>query len=501
MRTILLACLASTLVLGCTTHSMSTAPSELAARIPALLEEAGVPGLQIAVLDDGRITWTAEYGLKDTGSGAPVDAGTVFQAASLSKPVLAYLALRMAERGALDLDASLYDLLPYERFADVERARLLTPRRVLSHQTGLPNWGGDPLAFEFDPGTRFGYSGEGYVYLQRVIEAQTGSTLERLARREVFEPLGMTDSRFTWEEGETPALATGHDAVGGGTDPRRPEANAASSLHTTARDYARFLVAWLDGEGLGPDNARQAFEPVVRMHGDERGAEDSTAARGKVGWGLGWGTQDHRGEHVVWHWGDNGVFRAFVALRPADGAGVVYLANSVNGLAIAQQLVEPVVGDMTPSIGWLDYRQVTDPTWASRRRGLLAEAAGDLQRAVEHYQALLALDPADEDAARRAAWLTDLLRVRSTPVVVSPERLERYSGRYGPRTLFLENGTLHYQREGREPFELIALDPNRFALDGLVEFRLEIVLDERDHPVKLVGHYLNGHRDESPRTP
>lgn len=475
-------------------------PDELAALLPGLMAETGIPGLSIAVIEGGELAWSTGFGVTNTEAGEPVTADTVFEAASLSKPVLAYLALRMVERGELDLDGSIHEILAYERFEDDERARALTPRLVLSHQTGLPNWGDTPLSFDRDPGTAFGYSGEGYVYLQRAIEAQTGSTLEALAQLEVFAPFGMSNSRFTWPEGERPThLATGHDAVGKPVARGRPEANAASSLHTTARDYARFVIAWLSAEALAPATVRAALQPEVRMQGDERGslAKD---VKDTVGWGLGWGIQKQPGEETIaWHWGDNGVFRAFVAFRPADRSGVVYFANSINGLSIAEQVVEPVVGDMSPTIHWLRYEQATDPTWQPRRQGLVAEGAGDYEAAVVHYRQVLALDPDDENLARRIAWLDDLQRVAKNPVSIPLEDLQRYTGRYGPRTLFLEGNELHYQREGRPAYSLTPLSPDTFALDGMVHFRLQIVLDDEGKPTKLVGHYVEGGHDESPR--
>ena len=115
--------------------------------------------------------------------------------------------------------------------ADDERARLITPRMLLSHSAGLPNWGGTPLELNFDPGTNWGYSGEGFVYLQKALEASTGLTLEEIASREVFEPLGMTSSHFVWVPAYESRAATPHDELGDPTDQRRrTEANAAGLL-------------------------------------------------------------------------------------------------------------------------------------------------------------------------------------------------------------------------------------------------------------------------------
>ena len=130
----------------------------------------------------------------------PLDTATIFEAASLSKPVFAYLVLRLADRGEFDLDRPLLEMLEYPRVAHDERSKRITARMVLSHGTGLPNWGGERLTLQFDPGTAYGYSGEGFVFLQKAIERVTGRSLEALARREVFQPLGMTRSSFVWQE-------------------------------------------------------------------------------------------------------------------------------------------------------------------------------------------------------------------------------------------------------------------------------------------------------------
>ena len=121
---------------------------------------------------------------------------TIFEAASLSKPVFAYMVLRLADRGEFDLDRPLYEMLEYPRIAHDERYKRITARIVLSHGTGLPNWGGEKLTLRFDPGTQYGYSGEGFVFLQKTVERVTGRSLDELARREVFEPLGMTRSEL-----------------------------------------------------------------------------------------------------------------------------------------------------------------------------------------------------------------------------------------------------------------------------------------------------------------
>ncbi len=163
---------------------------------------------------------TGPSALRDAGTGVPVDDDTIFEAASLSKPVFAYAVLKLVDAGRLDLDAPLQKSLPGDYVED-PRLRSITARRALSHTTGFPNWrpDGQPLKIHFDPGERFSYSGEGFVYLQKAVENRTGETLEALARRLVFEPLRMTSSSYHWQDRFDGRKAMGHDAV---RQPARP---------------------------------------------------------------------------------------------------------------------------------------------------------------------------------------------------------------------------------------------------------------------------------------
>ncbi|HXV77779.1 MAG TPA: serine hydrolase, partial [Candidatus Polarisedimenticolaceae bacterium] len=380
----------------------------------------------------------------------------------------------------------------------------LTARLVLSHRTGLPNWGGERLDFETDPGAAFGYSGEGFVLLQRALEQTTGETLDALTRREVFEPLGMVRSRFSWPEGTELGRVTRHDPVGRpqpGNEPR--ESNAAASLHTTASEYARFVVAWLNGELLGEPAADEALRPAVRIERDSVDEEETATAR--LAWGLGWGIElpaaGAPGHPIYWHWGDNGPSKAFVAFDLATGSGLVYFANSANGLAIGPALVADVVGEMGATFEWLGYERYDSPGYAERLAGAVAESEGRYGEATAAFRSALAADPEDEETARRVEWLTDLLDRQQRPVALPRSLLERYAGSYGPRVLGVEEGMLHYQRGEGTRYRLVPLSETLFALDGLVTFRIEVALDDRGEPVKIIGHYVSGETDESARDP
>lgn len=323
--------------------------SRLEERIPGLVEAARLPGLAIAVVEDGAVAWAEGYGVRDGRADAPVRASTVFEAASLSKPVFAYGVLKLVDRGVLDLDRPLHDILPHPDVADDPRRERITARMVLSHTPGFPNWRGDePLTIDFEPGSRFSYSGEGFVYLQEVVERLTSELIEAFLRREVLEPLGMDRSSYVWRDVFDDDVAVPHDERGKPMElRRRTDANVAFSLVTTAPDYARFLIALARGEGLSDSLRTMLATPQVEV-------DDGVA------WGLGVGLQDDRRGRALWHWGHNDGYRAFALVYPGREDGVVWFANG-SGMLVLEDLTEAAFGEGHPAVAWLDYEQHDDP--------------------------------------------------------------------------------------------------------------------------------------------
>ena len=342
-------------------HSIKTLEEDL----PGLLEQGNIPGLSIAVIRDGTLFWSGAFGVKSLETNEPVDAQTVFEAASLSKPVFAYAVLRMVERGDFDLDTPLAEHLSYERLVHEGRYRQITARMVMSHSTGLPNWGGEKLDLNFDPGTAFSYSGEGFVYLQKTIEHLTGLTLDDVMRREVFEPLGMTRSSFVWQDAFERNATARHSAQGSVSSIRKPtKGNAAASLLTTAEDYARFLGAVVQSRGLSPESTDAMLRPEISIISAPWG--DDQEAKEKVSWGLGWGLHPMEAGHAFWHWGDNGDAKAFTMTDYGSGNGFVYYANSNDGLSVAEAIVGRVFGEPSWGLRWLSYERYDAPERIAR---------------------------------------------------------------------------------------------------------------------------------------
>jgi CubicO group peptidase (beta-lactamase class C family) len=345
--------------------------------VPNWLQKAEVPGLVVAGLWKGAFVGVAPWGVRNQTTGAPVTEATVFSAASLTKPVVAWIVLQLVDEGVLRLDQPLAEVLLLPELADDPRAQDITVRMILSHSSGLPNWRWDrPLTIQFDPGTAFQYSGEGFVWLARVVEKVTGTSLEELAERRVFGPLGMTSSSLVWQERFADDLAVGHEKNGMAREAdMQAEPNAASSLLTTGRDYAIFLQAILEGRGVSQELLGQAFSPQVEV-------------APSVSWGLGWGLQETGSGRALFQWGDNPGYKAFVTGNLASKTGVVVFTNSDNGMALMNEVVSTAMGTGQPAFDWLGYESFNSPTREVRRILERVLANEGTQAVVDEYHLL-----------------------------------------------------------------------------------------------------------------
>ena len=325
-----------------------------------ILDDSLTPGISLVVFDDQQILHQVHQGVRNLKTQNPVGPKTVFEAASLSKTVFAYLYLLEKERAGLALDDQVDQLPDLPALAADQRFAEVTPALLLSHQSGLPNWRGrfdrtgdtyptqfkatDTLQLKQAPGSGFSYSGEGYLYLQRVLEGRTKEDLEELARRRLFSPLNMTRSSYIPQTRLESLIAEGYYRDGNS----RPALAAklpvsAASLLTTSRDYAAFLQELLRRE----DMLREMGTPLVPVD-----TLDGTL----ISWGLGLGITEYQGNRYVFHWGDNGPFKAYFMLSLSEKKGVVWMANSQDGLSFRDGLIRAVFRQDIPM--WpTDYTQ------------------------------------------------------------------------------------------------------------------------------------------------
>jgi CubicO group peptidase (beta-lactamase class C family) len=216
-----------------------------------------IPGASLAIIKNGRVIYSQIYGVSNAKSSVPVTDRTLFEAGSITKSVFAFVIMRLVERNILKLDQPLYELLPFEEVSHDERYKMITARHVLCHQTGLPNWGKRDSTGHFNllfmPGTGFGYSGEGYEYLKRVIENITGKNISQILNEEFFIPLNLADFYFKGSEYVKKYSAHGHFDLKPSNIRLIEKPMMAFSLFTEARSFSNFMLALRNKKGLKND--------------------------------------------------------------------------------------------------------------------------------------------------------------------------------------------------------------------------------------------------------
>lgn len=309
-----------------------------------------IPLIAVAALDGGELSRSFLV----SGTSNPLPAGAVFQAASLAKPMVALLTLRLVQEQKLQLDRPVDQFLPggyphrQNIFAinatpvvDLVPAsvlRQITPRMLLSHTAGFPNWSASgPLVPDYEPGSRWQYSGEGYVLLQRILEVVSGLDLQPLADEILFQPLGLARTAFKITDAIKPYLVPGAPR-----NLRFPYEIASSSLYTTADDYARFVANVLKDEKLV---ALISATPVMLPTSWRDFFRSSHPA-----WGLGWGLEVQEIPISFWHWGSNPGFRSLVMADLKTHDAIVVLTSSEQGMAAAKTLVEAQIPGEHPGL-------------------------------------------------------------------------------------------------------------------------------------------------------
>lgn len=301
------------------------------------LKENKVPTLGIGVIGNGKLQQVKVFGEISKGISAPYN--TIFNVASLTKPVTAMVALKLVSLGSWNLDEPIYKYWTDPEIANDPRNKKLTTRIVLSHQTGFPNWRyvneNKKLNFQFEPGTKYQYSGEGMEYLRKALEKKFKKSLQQLANELIFKPLKMTDTKYIWDENvDTTRLAIGYDK-----DEKPYEIvknkipNAADDLLTTVEDYGKFLVSVMNSDGL----SKIVFEEMTK--------NQVATTKGKH-FGLGFEIYDlGNGEIALSHGGsDNGV-QTIAFILPKTKQGILIFTNSDTGGNLYEDLLKHYLGE------------------------------------------------------------------------------------------------------------------------------------------------------------
>ncbi|MDO1501731.1 serine hydrolase domain-containing protein [Winogradskyella maritima] len=312
--------------------------STLESRIEHIMDSIQLPGLSIAIINDAKIAYHNKFGVSNLKTQEPVTTESIFEGASLSKPLFAYFIMKMVEQGKFNLDEPIYDFLkdifPENTIADdsFEAYKRITPRIVLSHGTGIPNWvKGKPIEIAFEPGTDFSYSGEAYQHMGAALGTKLGigwgSQLDSLFLKEVAHPLGMQRSFYTWNDVLEKHTVKGH--MNGKVNMemhRDKKVGPGYSLQSDAYDYALFLIEMMKSNNLSPTlrdlmlKEHNHFKPDNKIH----------LETGQTGWGLGFAQKPTPNGMMHLHTGNNHDFQAYAMFVPDQKYGFVMFGNSNN---------------------------------------------------------------------------------------------------------------------------------------------------------------------------
>ena len=349
-------------------------PADIDRTVRQLMDSANVPGLAVALLEGNKVRYLHTYGYRNLATKTPLEPQTAMYGASFSKAVFAYLVMQLVQEKRLDLDKPLASYLPrplpeYDAYRDLAgdaRWPKLTARMALTHTTGLPNlrWiePDKKLRFKFEPGARYGYSGEGLQLLQLAIETITGQGLVQLSEERVFRPLGMARTSYVWQPAFEQNYALGYDEAGQPLEKRRrTKAGAAGSLETTPADYAAFLAAVMQGRGLTPAAKREMTRLQVRIPYKAQfgplatvAAPDSNGAI-RLGYGLGWGTFESPYGHAYFKEGHDDGWENHSVVFGGRKVGLLLMGNSSNADKIFKALLEQLLGDKATPWQWENY--------------------------------------------------------------------------------------------------------------------------------------------------
>ena len=297
------------------------------------LKQKNIPSVGIGFIDKGQIVQTSVFGELEKDQPAPLN--TIWNVASMTKPITAVITLKLVEQGEWNLDEPIHKYYTDPDVANDPKSKLLTTRMILSHQSGFPNWRGNSsdgkLRFEFEPGTKYQYSGEGYEYLRKALEAKLHKNLEQLAQELIFNPLEMNNTQLVWSESmEVKPFAKWHNTENElyETD-KYYKANAADNLLTTVEDYSKFMLYILQGAGVSDSLQKEMIADQVRV---------STYKH----FGLGWWVDEQinaNDDFALVLAGDDIGVHCIAFILPNSEKGLLIFTNSDNGTNAYMEII------------------------------------------------------------------------------------------------------------------------------------------------------------------
>ena len=312
-------------------------------QIERIIDSASTPGLSLAIIDQNKVVFYNTYGYKEIKKSADgkiqgngkIDKGTLFEACSLSKSFFLFAVERLVDKGVLNLDTPLYHYLKYPKLDYDERYKKITGRMVLSHSSGMENWENqnnpDKLEIISEPGEKFNYSGEGYVYLSKVVEKLLGKSTESYMNELVIEPLKLKQTFITFPKNGVAATnyALGHNFFMEPASKNKNESpNIAALINTTANDYAQLFISFFNNKFLSKERVDDItgvdttkHYPVMDEH---------------YYWGPGFAVNNEAGDTLLFQGGDNRGFKGWSFYSRKRKSGYVMFTNGDSGYRIVQ---------------------------------------------------------------------------------------------------------------------------------------------------------------------
>jgi D-alanyl-D-alanine-carboxypeptidase/D-alanyl-D-alanine-endopeptidase len=354
--------------------------AEMDIKIKSLMTLGNVHGLAISIFNNNKPIYKKTFGFKNAQTKEPIATDCNIYGASLSKAVFAVFVMQLVEKGKLDLDKPLQSYLPkpiyeytptkkwHDNYSDLKTDSLytkITARMCLDHTSGFPNWRWDEpdqkLRVKATPGLRYSYSGEGLVYLQVVLEKLFNKSLEQLMQENVFVPLKMNNTSYTWQAKFEKDYCLGHNATGELYEKDKDnDARSASTLETTLDDYTLFTEAVLKNKLLKPETTKEMFTQQIKITsikqmGPMRLKDSNANDAINLGYGLGWVVLQSPYGVGAFKEGHGDGFQHYSIVFPKTGTGIIILSNSDNAESIFKELLEITIGDTYTPWYWENY--------------------------------------------------------------------------------------------------------------------------------------------------
>lgn len=324
-------------------------------KIFSICDELRIPGLSCAIINN-LSTEYINWGSTNNEKNGKVTENTIFEFASLTKPITSLITLKSLNDYNLSIDTKIKDIVSeYTDYPDI------TIKNILSHTAGFPNWSNDNLKDKsyFIPGARFSYSGFGYTLLGKVLKNITGESSEKLLKKYICSELKLENTSFIYgpDKHERIAIGIEKENIKEKWKPIRP--NLAGSLHSTIYDYSRIIleIMKMDSKILDEKMKKMIFQEYIRVNDDfcyKKGWPNSNMIlNNEIFWGLGFGIERIDNEVFYWHWGDNSCYQSFVIINKEKKYAIICVTNSDKGNIAWDKIFKNIINLDLRSIQWL----------------------------------------------------------------------------------------------------------------------------------------------------